>query len=77
MLLIREPENMKLKEEYQIELKDQPSGKYDAVILAVAHKEYLKLDESCFGPLLNKDGIIVDVKGILRGKIKNHTYWSL
>jgi hypothetical protein len=27
--------------------------------------------------LLNKDGIIVDVKGVLRGKIKNHTYWSL
>ena len=27
--------------------------------------------------LINKEGIIVDVKGILRGKIKKHTYWSL
>ncbi|HBQ84082.1 MAG: UDP-N-acetyl-D-galactosamine dehydrogenase [Bacteroidetes bacterium GWA2_40_15] len=66
-----------VKEEYKIDLKDSPSGKYDAVILAVSHKEYLNLDESYFASLLNKNGIIVDVKGILRGKIKNHTYWSL
>jgi UDP-N-acetyl-D-galactosamine dehydrogenase len=64
-------------EEYHIELKDKPSGKYDAVILAVCHKEYMKLDEAYFTPLLNKDGIVVDVKGVLRGKIKNNTYWSL
>jgi UDP-N-acetyl-D-galactosamine dehydrogenase len=66
-----------VKEEYGIDLKDHPSGKYDAVILAVSHKEYLNLDETYFAPLLNKDGIVVDVKGILRGKINNHTYWSL
>jgi UDP-N-acetyl-D-glucosamine/UDP-N-acetyl-D-galactosamine dehydrogenase len=66
-----------VKEEYGIDLKDNPSGKYDAVILAVSHREYAKLDESYFAPYLSKDGIIVDVKGVLRGKIKNHTYWSL
>jgi UDP-N-acetyl-D-galactosamine dehydrogenase len=66
-----------VKEEYDIELLDRPTGKYDAVILAVAHKEYLKLDESWFNPYLSKDGVVVDVKGILRGKIKNYTYWSL
>jgi UDP-N-acetyl-D-glucosamine/UDP-N-acetyl-D-galactosamine dehydrogenase len=64
-------------EEYSIDLKAQPTGKYDAIILAVSHKEYVKLEESYFAPLLNKDGIIVDVKGVLRGRIKNHTYWSL
>ncbi|HUX96881.1 MAG TPA: nucleotide sugar dehydrogenase [Bacteroidales bacterium] len=66
-----------VKDEYGIDLKNKPSGKYDAVILAVSHDEYINLDESYFTPLLNKDGIIVDVKGILRGKIKKHTYWSL
>jgi UDP-N-acetyl-D-galactosamine dehydrogenase len=66
-----------VKEEYGVDLKDRPTGIYDAVILAVSHKEYLKLDESYFAPLLNKDGIVVDVKGVLRGKIKNHTYLSL
>ena len=70
-------EKNEVKEEYSIEMKDHPSGKYDAVILAVCHKEYIKLDESFFTPLLNNDGIVVDIKGVLRGKIKNHTYWSL
>jgi UDP-N-acetyl-D-galactosamine dehydrogenase len=66
-----------VKEEYKIELKKRPSGIYDAVILAVSHKQYLKLDEKWFTPVLNKKGIVVDVKGVLRGRIKNHTYWSL
>lgn len=66
-----------VKEEYKIDLKKKPEGKYDAIILAVSHKEYLKLDEKWFGDFLAKDGLIVDVKGVLRGKVKNHTYWSL
>jgi UDP-N-acetyl-D-galactosamine dehydrogenase len=66
-----------VKDEYNIDLKQHPSGIYDAVILAVSHKQYLKLDEKWFSRLLNNEGIIVDVKGVLRGRIKNHTYWSL
>lgn len=66
-----------VKHEYGIDLKKKPTGKYDAVILAVSHKEYLSLDEKWFTPMLNKDGIIVDVKGVLRGKINKHNYWSL
>jgi UDP-N-acetyl-D-galactosamine dehydrogenase len=66
-----------VEEEYHFRLKKKPSGKYDAIILAVSHKQYLKLDEKWFAPLLNKEGIVVDVKGLLRGRIKNHTYWSL
>ena len=66
-----------VKEEYGIDLKEKPAGKYDAVILAVAHDEYLGLDESYFRSLLNQNGIIVDIKGVLRGKINNYTYWSL
>jgi UDP-N-acetyl-D-galactosamine dehydrogenase len=66
-----------VKEEYGIELAKAPSGKYDAVIVAVSHKEYLGLNEDFFTPLLSESGIVVDVKGILRGKINNLTYWSL
>jgi len=66
-----------VREEYKLEMKNEPSGKYDAIILAVSHKEYLSLSEKWFTPLLNNDGIIVDVKGILRGRISKHTYWSL
>jgi UDP-N-acetyl-D-galactosamine dehydrogenase len=66
-----------VREEYKLEMKNEPSGKYDAIILAVSHKEYLSLSEKWFTPLLNNDGIIVDVKGILRRRISKHTYWSL
>jgi UDP-N-acetyl-D-galactosamine dehydrogenase len=66
-----------VKEEYNIELKNKPSGKYDAIIIAVNHKEYMSLDEAFFEPLLNEPALIVDVKGIMRGKIINYSYWSL
>jgi len=68
---------LQVREEYKLELKKKPSGKYDAIILAVSHKQYLKLEEKWFTPLLHGNGIIVDVKGVLRGRVKNHTYWSL
>ena len=66
-----------VKKEYNIELRKKPTGKYDAVILAVSHKQYLKLNERWFSPLITKDGVIVDVKGVLRGQIKEYKYWSL
>jgi UDP-N-acetyl-D-galactosamine dehydrogenase len=68
---------LQVKEEYDLDLSEKPTGKYDAIILAVNHKEYRNLDESWFSNLLADKGIVVDVKGILRGKIKKHTYWSL
>jgi UDP-N-acetyl-D-galactosamine dehydrogenase len=66
-----------VKHEYGITLKDKSAGKYDAVIVAVPHKEYKDLDENYFRTLLNDNGILVDLKGLYRGKIKSLTYWSL
>jgi UDP-N-acetyl-D-glucosamine/UDP-N-acetyl-D-galactosamine dehydrogenase len=66
-----------VKEEYGLDLVKAPTGKYDAVIVAVSHKEYVNLGEDFFSRWLEKSGIVVDVKGILRGRIKNFTYWSL
>ena len=43
-----------------------PSQKYDAVILAVAHKEFLDIDVKT---MLNENGVIYDVKGILPREI--------
>ena len=51
--------------------------KYDAVVVAVAHKPYHDLDEAYFKSILSEDGVLVDVKGIYRKKIKDLTYWSL
>ena len=51
--------------EYQINLlKSLPGDReiYDAIVLAVAHKEFKKAD---FAPLVKKRNVIFDVKGIL------------
>jgi len=64
--------------EYGIGLHVQPEGKYDAVIVAVNHKEYVDLDESTFKDLLiDGRGVFVDIKGIYRNKINELEYWSL
>lgn len=66
-----------LKHEYGFDLSTQPNGKYDAVIVAVAHKEYKALPIEYFDNILNERGILVDVKGIYRKQPIKHTYWSL
>ncbi len=66
-----------LKHEYGFGLVEKPGTGYDAVVVCVNHKEYLDLNEDYYKTLLSDGGIVVDVKGILRGKIKNLTYWSL
>lgn len=52
-----------VKHEYDIDVtNDLPVGKFDAVILAVAHNEFLKMNVKDFA---NETGVIYDVKGIL------------
>jgi len=64
--------------EYGVELKQRCDNDYDAVIVAVNHKEYLSLNEIYFKEIMKDDkGILIDVKGIYRGKIHNLKYWSL
>ncbi len=54
------------------------TGCYDAVIVAVSHREYVSLDEAHFAGLLAAPGVLVDVKGMYRGKVSpNLAYWSL
>lgn len=54
------------RHEYGVELIGEPASAYDAVVLAVAHKEFLTAD-SRYMPdkLLKKGGIVFDVKGCL------------
>ncbi|MDM8002738.1 MAG: nucleotide sugar dehydrogenase, partial [Bacteroidota bacterium] len=66
-----------VKHEYGLDLKKGPEGKYDAIIVAVAHKEYRDLEEKYFLDLLNERGILVDLKGLYRNRMKWLTYWSL
>ncbi|UCH15901.1 MAG: nucleotide sugar dehydrogenase [Bacteroidales bacterium] len=66
-----------LKKEYGFELIPEVNSSYDAVIVAVAHKQYLKLDEDYFETITGNNGILMDVKGIFRTNISRLTYMSL
>ncbi len=68
---------VEVKEEYGFRLKKENGNDYDAVIVAVNHKQYMDLDESYFSKLLTSSGLLVDIKGIYRGKITKLDYWSL
>ena len=64
--------------EYGVSLSKSTAKDYDAVIVAVNHKEYKALIEEDFKELM-KDGkgVFIDVKGIFKEKIKELEYWSL
>ncbi len=62
---------------YGFELIDQLRSDYDAIIVAVAHNEFMTLDESYFTSISSAQPILVDVKGVYRKKIKEMVYWSL
>lgn len=67
-----------MEHEYGITLAKEPASDYDAVIVAVNHREYQNMSESDFDKMMKDDlGIFVDVKGIFKGKINNMEYWSL
>lgn len=64
--------------EYGVGLIGQPTNDYDAIIVAVNHKEYKAMIEADFQAMMKDDqGIFVDVKGIFKGKINHMEYWSL
>ncbi len=66
-----------LKHEYGFELTKNIGNDYDAVIIAVNHSEYKNFDEAWFTKVLGKDGLIIDIKGIYKGKFSKTHYWSL
>ncbi|MBA9078519.1 nucleotide sugar dehydrogenase [Rufibacter quisquiliarum] len=66
-----------LEHEYGFALTQNPSNDYDAVVVAVNHKDYLGHDEDYFKGISSDNPIVIDLKGIYRGKINSLPYWSL
>ena len=58
---------------------NETSKKFDVLVLAVPHKEFKFNKFETMKRKLNKNGILVDIKGILKNKKikKNFDYWSL
>ena len=71
-------DSKEMEHEYGVPLKSAMANDYDAIILAVNHKEYSQYDENFFKSILkNGNGVFVDVKGVYRNKISSLSYWSL
>ncbi len=51
-----------VKHEYGIDLIEKPSGKYDAIVLAVSHNEFKTMD---IAKIKNGSAVIYDIKGLL------------
>ena len=66
-----------VKQMYGFGLIEKPRNNYDAVIVAVSHDAYTELDEKYFKSLTYENAVLVDVKGMYRGKINELKYWSL
>lgn len=63
--------------EFGFDLKENVSNGYDAIVLAVNHKEYVTLNEEYFTSIAADKAIFVDIKGTFRNKINQLEYWSL
>lgn len=55
-------DSAEVKHEYGVDLKSEPAKGYDAIVLAVAHNEFLNID---FQGLGNGNTVIYDIKGLL------------
>ncbi|MBK6755677.1 MAG: nucleotide sugar dehydrogenase [Flavobacteriales bacterium] len=66
-----------VEHEYGYKLSAEMKGPYDAIIVAVNHTEYANKDEAWFKSMLKPKGLVVDLKGVFRKKIKALNYWSL
>lgn len=70
-------ENEEVEHEYGFGLVGEIGKDYDAVIVAVNHDEYKDLDEAYFKGLMPERGVLADLRGIYRDRIKELTYFSL
>ena len=66
------PKNLNIKLNKKIK-------KLDVLVLAVPHREFLKFNYFKMKKILNKEGAIFDIRGVLKDKKikRNFEYWSL
>lgn len=67
--------------EYDVQLKESSEldYEYDALIVAVAHTSYVNQDSSDVSNILCKNGVIVDIKGVIKDDqvLEAYTYWRM
>lgn len=69
---------VKVKRVFGVDMSLSVCPPYDVVIVTVEHSNFWDLDENYFLSITaGKDALLVDLKGIYRGRIKNMKYWAL
>lgn len=63
--------------EYGFNLTKNIDNSYDAIVVAVSHKEYASLEYSYFEKIAADNAVFIDVKGIYPNLKNKFTYWSL
>ncbi len=63
--------------EYKLTLVDKISNGYDAVVVAVAHKEYTAYDLAFFKSIMSERPILMDLKGLYGNVDEEVCYWRL
>jgi UDP-N-acetyl-D-galactosamine dehydrogenase len=67
---------IELKQHYNITLQQNPTGKYDSIVIAVGHKAYRNMTPNDFENLSNGPVYLFDIKGVMnKNDFKN--YWRL
>lgn len=62
--------------EYNISLIDEPVGKYDAIIVAVGHREYREMTSDDIRNLADGELLLFDIKGVMDSNGAEY-YWKL
>ncbi len=70
-------ESDQVEQEYGFSLIEQHASDYDAVVIAVPHRQYQLLDDSYFASITKPTAFIIDIKGMYRDTIQNRKYWCL
>jgi UDP-N-acetyl-D-glucosamine/UDP-N-acetyl-D-galactosamine dehydrogenase len=63
--------------EYKLTLIDKISSGYDAVIVAVAHQEYLHFNGDYFKSIMHEHPILMDLKGLYKHLPETIHHWKL
>jgi UDP-N-acetyl-D-galactosamine dehydrogenase len=68
-----------VERQYGIKLLANPSNDYDAVVLAVAHRQFRQMNTDAFLALMRERPILLDLKGVIphAAQCSNLVYWSL
>lgn len=66
-----------VKHEYGVNMVNEIGSGYDAVVLAVAHREFKNLTEEYLAGITQPNALFADLKGIYRNRFSKIKYWSL